>query len=272
MADTLGVPGQPQQDLVDVVADALASRPACLIVLDNCEHVTSACNYLVTRLFGPPGPPRAGDQPSASVRARRGHLAGPTARGRDRLAWGTVPASFSAGPWSPAVTATSAPPSPGATTCSHIPPGSCCGDWPYLPGRLTTPPSRYALAFVATQCGTTARGRAPPIGHWPRGGKWVARAAGPRRCGCWPAWPGTGATWTRRRRLPERSEALAQVDTLQTDLDAEAVRQAWGPGVKLNTDEAASLSLRLRTVPNGVRHPGPPALSVLKTCQIQQPF
>ena len=52
IADVLGIPGQPERDLVDVVSDAVASRPATLLVLDNCEHVARACAQLVTRLLG----------------------------------------------------------------------------------------------------------------------------------------------------------------------------------------------------------------------------
>ncbi len=52
IADVLGIPGQPERDLVDVLGDALASRAAALLVLDNCEHVAGACAALVTRLLG----------------------------------------------------------------------------------------------------------------------------------------------------------------------------------------------------------------------------
>ncbi len=52
IADVLGIPGQPERDLVDVVSDAVASRPATLLVLDNCEHVAGVCGHLVTRLLG----------------------------------------------------------------------------------------------------------------------------------------------------------------------------------------------------------------------------
>ncbi|HXW82162.1 MAG TPA: BTAD domain-containing putative transcriptional regulator, partial [Acidimicrobiales bacterium] len=51
VADVLGVPGQPERDLVDVTIDAVRSRPATLLILDNCEHVATACAQLVTRLL-----------------------------------------------------------------------------------------------------------------------------------------------------------------------------------------------------------------------------
>ena len=51
LADVLGIPGQPERDLVEVVGDALAARPATLLVIDNCEHVAGICAELVSRLL-----------------------------------------------------------------------------------------------------------------------------------------------------------------------------------------------------------------------------
>jgi predicted ATPase/DNA-binding SARP family transcriptional activator len=51
LADALRIPGQPERDLMEVVNDALASRPQTLLLIDNCEHVTQACSDLVTGLL-----------------------------------------------------------------------------------------------------------------------------------------------------------------------------------------------------------------------------
>ena len=47
-----GVGEQPERDLIDVLADALAHRPQALIVLDNCEHLIGVCAAVVRRLVG----------------------------------------------------------------------------------------------------------------------------------------------------------------------------------------------------------------------------
>ena len=49
VAAACGVPEQPGRDVCEALARALATSPA-LVVLDNCEHVLSACAALVTRL------------------------------------------------------------------------------------------------------------------------------------------------------------------------------------------------------------------------------
>ena len=51
VAEVLSIPGQAERDLLDVVSDAIAARPATLLVLDNCEHLAPACASLVTRLL-----------------------------------------------------------------------------------------------------------------------------------------------------------------------------------------------------------------------------
>ena len=51
IAEVLSIPGQAERDLLDVVSDAIATRPASLLVLDNCEHIVPACASLVTRLL-----------------------------------------------------------------------------------------------------------------------------------------------------------------------------------------------------------------------------
>ena len=51
VADVLSIPVQPDRDLTDVLSDALASRPATLLVLDNCEHLLATCAGLVGRLL-----------------------------------------------------------------------------------------------------------------------------------------------------------------------------------------------------------------------------
>ena len=52
VAGAAGVGEQPERELIDVLADALAYRPQALIVLDNCEHLIGACAALVRRLAG----------------------------------------------------------------------------------------------------------------------------------------------------------------------------------------------------------------------------
>jgi predicted ATPase/DNA-binding SARP family transcriptional activator len=52
VAGAVGVGEQPERELLDVLADALAHRHRALIVLDNCEHLIAVCATLVRRLVG----------------------------------------------------------------------------------------------------------------------------------------------------------------------------------------------------------------------------
>jgi predicted ATPase/DNA-binding SARP family transcriptional activator len=52
VADALEVPAQTGRGLVDTLADAIAFRPATLVLLDNCEHLTAAVAELVELLLG----------------------------------------------------------------------------------------------------------------------------------------------------------------------------------------------------------------------------
>lgn len=50
LATTIGAVDRPNQDLLDVVCDAVAASP-CLIVLDNCEHVLDSVAVVAERLL-----------------------------------------------------------------------------------------------------------------------------------------------------------------------------------------------------------------------------
>ena len=47
----VGLPLEPGRDATDALIDRLGSRGAILLVLDNCEHLLSACSALVERIF-----------------------------------------------------------------------------------------------------------------------------------------------------------------------------------------------------------------------------
>lgn len=71
VAAVLGVREQPGQPLIDVLTAALASRQV-LIVLDNCEHLVTACAQLAAALLGAaPGcvsSPPAGSRSASTAR------------------------------------------------------------------------------------------------------------------------------------------------------------------------------------------------------------
>ena len=54
LAKKLDVAEQPDRPIVDVLLDALHGKKV-LIVLDNCEHMISACNQLAETLMTLPG-------------------------------------------------------------------------------------------------------------------------------------------------------------------------------------------------------------------------
>ena len=50
LAAAVGVSEQPGEDLPRTIANALRSRPASLVILDNCEHIVNTCAAVVSQV------------------------------------------------------------------------------------------------------------------------------------------------------------------------------------------------------------------------------
>ena len=96
-AQVLGVREEPGKTLTQTLCEHVKDHKL-LLVIDNCEHLVSACASLANALLlGAPGVRMTRDQPRGAAYSRRANLSGPAARGAGPQGRRRSPASFGSG-------------------------------------------------------------------------------------------------------------------------------------------------------------------------------